>query len=182
MRIGLKAVLMTGVLGCVTFSLVSKAEAEVRPERVYLADAKKNKAYVRDGLIVGGDRAIDDVVVKNIRRSINKGFERVVIDLEANRNGEPAVIQRPPYFQLAATPDERRLVVTMWGRPKLSFDAKKVIAAFKRSSVIERIVLLPRLEDTSWTFVFELKAGSPVEVFELSKPVRLILDIQQKRG
>jgi hypothetical protein len=182
MRIGLSTALSLFYLTAIFASGVGRAYAEIRPERVYVADDKKSKAYVRDGLIVGGDRNIDGVIVKNIRRSANKGFERIVIDLEANQNGEPAAIQRPPYYQLAVTPDERRLVVTLWGKPKLSFDSKKVLADFKKSSVIENIVLLPRLEDNSWTFVFELRRGFPVEVFELTKPVRLILDIQQKKS
>jgi hypothetical protein len=40
-------------------------------------------------------------------------------------------------------------------------------------------MLLPRLEDQTWTLAFELKSKSPVEVFELTKPVRIILDIKK---
>jgi hypothetical protein len=72
--------------------------------------------------------------------------------------------------------------MSVWGRPKLHFNSKKVLAAFKRSSVIQNVVLLPRLEDDSWTFVFELKSESPVEVFELTQPVRVIMDIQRKKN
>lgn len=163
------------------FLLARPLMAEIRPEKIHLAESKKNKSYLHDGLIVGGDQAMDDVTIQDIRRSSNPDFERIVIDLEAKKNGEPSPIQRPPYFQLAVSPDERRLVMSIWGRPKLNFNSKKVIAAFKRSSVIQNVVLLPRLEDDSWTFVFELKSESPVELFELTKPVRLILDIQRRK-
>jgi hypothetical protein len=154
--------------------------AEIRPERVHIAEAKKTKVYIRDGLIVGGDRTIDDVVVKDIRRASNPGFERFVIDLKGTHKGEAPAVQRPPYYQIAITPDERRLVFTIWGKPKLSFDAKKVLNAFKKSKVIQNAMLLPRLEDDLWMFVLELKSDAPLEVFELSNPVRVILDIQHK--
>ena len=71
------------------------AHAELRPEKVYVAENRKTQTYIKDGLIVGGDQAIQDVIVKDIRRAKNPLFERIVIDLEGNQGGEPAVIQRP---------------------------------------------------------------------------------------
>ena len=157
---------------------IGTARAEIRPEKVFSAGLTKTDAYVRDGLITGGDRAVSEVVIKDIRRASNSGYERIVIDLEGNRNGEPVAIERAPYFQVSITPDEKRLVVTLFGKPKLGFDPQKVLAAFKKSAVIERIVLLPALDEGSWTFSLELKSGRPVEVFELASPVRLIMDIR----
>jgi hypothetical protein len=86
-----------------TLSLVSSiasvpAFAEIRPEKIHVADTNKTKSYVHDGLITGGDRAIDSVIVKDIRQSKNPGFERIVIDLEPFQGGETPAIQRPPYF------------------------------------------------------------------------------------
>lgn len=152
--------------------------ADLRPEKVHTADAKKNNFYIQDGLIVGGDQAMDEVVVKDIRRAPNSGFERIVIDLEGNRKGEATPITRPPFYQVAVTPDEKRVVVTLFGRPKLAFDPKKIIAGFKKSSVVEFIELLPRVEEDRWTFVMELKPGYPIEVFELTQPARIIMDVR----
>jgi hypothetical protein len=168
---------LTGTFG---FSLV--AHAELRPEKVYLADLKKTKNYVKDGLITGGDQAINEFVIKDIRRAPNTGFERIVIDLEGNRNGDSVAIARPPYFQVAVTPDEKRLVFTLFGRPSLDIDAKRVLSSFKKSAVIEKLNLFPLLDETSWTFAFELKGGHPVEIFELSKPTRIIVDIQNGKS
>ena len=147
-------------------------------DQVHVVEPRKNKAYIKDGVFIGGDRAIDDVVVKDIRRAANLGFDRMVIDLEGNKNGEPAAISRPPYYQISVSPEEKRLTFTVWGRPKLHFNAKKVLAAFKKSPIIQKIELLPRLEDNSWTFTVNLKSGTPVEVFELSDPIRIIVDIR----
>jgi hypothetical protein len=124
-------------------SIIHIAHADLRPEKVYIAENRKTQTYIKDGLIVGGDQSINEVVVKDIRNAKNPLFERVVIDLEGNENGEPAALQRPPYYQVAVTPDEHRLVFTVWGSPKLDFDAKKVESRFKSTSLVPGIGMLP---------------------------------------
>jgi hypothetical protein len=158
--------------------LGSGARAELRADSVHTAQAKKSGAYVRDGVVTGGDQAVTGVVVRDIRRAPNAGFERIVIDLQGNRDGEPVAIERPPYYQVSVNPDEKRLIFTVWGKPKLAFDSKRVLAAFRKSASILNLTLLPLLEPDSWTFVAELKSGSPIEVFELSNPVRIIIDVR----
>jgi hypothetical protein len=165
-----------------SLALCASARAELRPEKVYVAENRKTQTYIKDGLIIGGDQAIQDVVVKDIRRAKNPLFERVVIDLEGNQAGEPAAIQRPPYYQVAVTPDEKRLVFTVFGKPKLALDAKKVTAEFKRSQWVQGIQLYPKVERDSWTFALEMKSGQAVEVFELADPVRIIVDIRNSKG
>ena len=154
--------------------------AALRPEKIHVADERKNQAYIDDGLIIGGDRNVQ-ATIKDIRRSNNEGFERVVIDLDSTDPAENASIQRPPYYQIEVTPDEKRLVVTIWGQPKSDFNPKKVIAAFKRSAIMKDIVLLPRLEDPLWIFTFDLKSDVSVEAFELSKPPRVIMDVKLRK-
>jgi len=177
----MNSLVFTSIFALASVSLACAATASaahLKPEKVHVAEARKNQAYVKDGLIVGGDRAINDVVVKDIRRGKGPGFDRWVIDLEGNRSGEPAAIQRPPYYQVAVTPDEKRLVFTLWGSPKLGFNSKKVVAAMMKSPAIEAVELFPRVDDETWTFSINLKAGRPVEVFELSNPVRIIVDVK----
>ncbi len=170
------------VTGLLALLISTYALAELRPEKMHVADAKKTEAYVKDGMFTGGDRAIDGVLVKDIRRAVNPGYERVVIDLEGTLNGESSPISRAPYYQIAVSPEERRIVLTIWGKPRLGFNARKVIAAFKKSPVVRSVELLPKLEEDSWTFVFETKGEAPIEVFELSKPARIIMDIQTRKG
>ena len=160
----------------------ASALADLRPEKVYIAENRKTQTYIKDGLIVGGDQAIQDVVVKDIRRAKNPLFERIVVDLEGNQAGEPSAIQRPPYYQVAVTPDEKRLVFTVYGKPKLSLDAKKVNSEFKHSEWVQGIQLYPKIEKDSWTFALDMKSGQAVEVFELADPVRVIIDIRNSKG
>lgn len=156
----------------------SLAWCDLRPEKVFLADDKKTKNYIKDGLITGGDQTTHDFTIKDIRHAKNSDYERLVIDIDTGHPAETTPIAHAPYYQVAITPDEKRLVVTLYGKPKLSFNAKKVAEAFKRSAKVQKINLLPLLDDESWTFSFDMKSGHPVEVFELSNPIRIILDIK----
>lgn len=155
-----------------------QAQAALDPQKVFNADLRKNKFYVKDGLTVGGDRNVDDVVVLAIRHAVQPDYERFVVDLEGNGEGESIAIQRAPYYQVAVQPDSSRVVVTVWGSPKIGFDPKKAMTKLKTNSVVSKVELLPILEKDRWSFVVHLKTPSAVEVFELSNPVRIILDIR----
>ncbi|MFN7685154.1 MAG: hypothetical protein ACK5QT_07060 [Oligoflexia bacterium] len=158
------------------------AAAAVEPQRVFQAEARKTRHYLADGVVVGGDSAIQSVRVKEIRRAANsEGFERIVIDLQASRaDGEPTALARAPYYQVSINPEERRLIYTITGKPRLDFDAPKVVAAFKKSPVVQSVELLPAVHADQWSFVLNLKSGRPVEVFDLSQPARIITDIRLK--
>jgi hypothetical protein len=158
----------------------ANASAEVRPDRVHAVEGRKAGVYVDDGIYAGGDHAIEDVNTQDIRRASNRGFERIVIDLTGTSEGESVAIPRPPYYQVSISPDEQRVLVTLWGNPKLSFNARKVLREFSRSPSVKKIDLYPKLEADSWTFALELKSARPVEVFDLANPVRIILDIRSQ--
>ena len=154
------------------------ALSAIKPDQVFVADAKKNKSYVGNGVIVGGDWAIDDFTVSGIRRASNAGYERIVIDLEGNRSGEPAAVDRPPYYHVAISPEPKRVIVTILGKPRLGFDPSKVSSAFKKSALVNKVELLPLVERDRWSFVLNLKRAGSVEVFELNHPTRIILDLK----
>lgn len=153
----------------------------LNPDHIHSASSQKLNFYIRDGLFSGGDRAIEDVIVLDIRFAKNQGYERMVIDLEGNHMGEVGPLSKPPYYQVAITPDMKRLAVTVFGRPKLSFDPKRVQMAFKKSQSIKNVEILPLLEKDRWSFVLNLAQENPVEVFELTNPVRIIVDIKTKK-
>lgn len=163
-------------------TVFSVANASLPPSKVFTASAKKLGAYVEDGVITGGDQAISRVVIKGFRFAQNSGFDRMVIDLEGMLDGEPAAISRAPYFQVAVSPEEERVVFTIWGKPKLDFDAQKAVQAFKKSAAVRSVEILPRLDDDSWTFVLSMQPGHSIEVFELGSPVRIIADIRTSAG
>ncbi len=178
---------MIKLIGLLVFGLshhytFSDAFSALNPEKVYPVETKKTDVYIHEGLFVGGDRAIIDVVIKDIRRATNSEYERLVLDLEKNEEGEKKGLERPPYFHVAVAPLKKQLIFTVWGKPKLSFNSKKVIQAFKKSKWVDHLELYPYLEENRWTFVVGLKSGQErVEVFELSNPMRIIVDIRPSK-
>ena len=180
MKRRLDSAVVVSVLFSGLFSV--SATGAIEPQRVFQADGKKTRNYLADGVVVGGDSAIQSVRVKDIRRAANpEGFERIVIDLDASRaDGEPTALARAPYYQVSINPEERRLIYTVWGRPQVDFVPAKVVGAFKKSPVVESIELLPAVHADQLSFVLNLKSGRPVEVFDLSQPARIITDIRLK--
>lgn len=152
----------------------------IKPEKVHQADSTKSHAYIQDGLVVGGHRAIQNVVIRDFRYAINSDFERIVLDLEGSRGGGPAAIAKPPYYQVAISPEMQRIVFTLFGSPKLAFDVKKSLQSTKRSKAISKVEFFPMLESDRWTFVLHLKDGYPAEIFELKSPTRVIVDLKTK--
>ncbi len=147
----------------------SRASAALEPSQVRAALPKKTESYLRDGVITGGDREIHSGIVKDVRRATNGGFERIVIDLDA---------EKAPYYQAAIDPTSRRILVTIFGSPKLAINAKKIVDQFRASPLVARVEFFPLVEEDSWTFALYLKAAVPVEVFELTAPTRIIFDLK----
>lgn len=162
-------------------TVASQAFGAINPDQIYLTETKKKNFYINEGLFVGGDRAINDVVIQDIRTGQNAGFERVVIDISGSKNGHPAVIERPPYYQVAYNRDEKKVIFSVWGNPKLNFEPEKVMRSLKKSKLIKQVELLPKVEPELWTFAIHLEKGNAVEVFELSTPVRIIVDLRQRK-
>jgi hypothetical protein len=148
---------------------ISTAGAALEPSQVREALPKKTESYLKDGLISGGDREIHSEIVKDVRRATNGTFERVVVDLDS---------ERAPYYQAAIDSSQRRILVTLFGSPKLALNAKKIVEQFRKSGLIARVEFFPLVEEDSWTFALYLRAAVPVEVFELTAPTRIIFDLK----
>ncbi len=166
------------------FSNPLSAQANVpslNADRVHTSAGQKLNFYIREGLFAGGDRTIEDVVVLDIRFAKNQGYERLVLDLEGNHKGDLGALKKPPYYQVSVTPDMKRLTVTLFGKPRLSIDPKRIHTAFRKSQNVSSLELLPLLEKDRWSFIVNLAQEQPVEVFELSNPIRIIVDIKNKK-
>lgn len=160
----------TRILSCFALVLfISTAGAALEPSQVREALPKKTASYLKEGIISGGDREVHHGIVKDVRRATNGGFERIVIDLDA---------EKAPYYQAAIDPVQRRILVTVFGSPKLAINAKKIVEQFRKSPVVRRVEFFPLVEEDSWTFALYLRAAVPVEVFELTAPTRIIFDLK----
>lgn len=153
------------------------------PEQVYIAEAKKTSHYVKEGLISGGDGSVQNVVLKDLRFSKNNAvqgvpFERLVLDIDVKSMPDGVAIPRPPFYQVDLTPELKRVVVTVFGSVKLGLNPAKSVRLLRASSTIERLEFLPQVLKDRWSFVLYLKKPIGIEVFELSQPTRVILDLR----
>jgi hypothetical protein len=156
-------------LGLITILTIAPAFSAIAKSEVYRAEPKKTQVYIHEGVIEGGESTVQNAFVSNIRRSKNADYERVVLDLDA---------KQIPSFHISVEPDLKRVVVTISGNARTSFEATKVVEAFKKSRLIEKVELFPKIEEQSWTFNLKLKKDVPVEAFTLSAPNRIVVDLK----
>lgn len=153
-----------------------------QPEKIHISDIRKTNVYYKEGLIVGGDQLMDQVLVTGVRHYEHKEFERITVELSGTHQGTVAAIPRPPYYQVALDPIQKRMVLTLFGKP-ITLQFKKDLfleSVQKKSKTIQAASLFPVLEKDRWSASFELKKVSKVEVFELKNPTRIVIDIQKE--
>jgi hypothetical protein len=170
---------------CLLFLSPTSSQSKIIPEKVHTilsGTSESNSPFWQEGLFTGGDRSMNETVIKNIRYSVHPQHERMVIELNTTQNGEIAAIPRPPYYQFVLDPRLSRLTLTFWGDPKLHFDPKKLHQLLRKSSLISSLNLLPKLEDELWSFGLSMKNRVEIKVFELDSPVRIIIDIRAVKG
>jgi len=164
---------------CLSISLSHPLQADLTPDLIHHASHQKRNLYFNNALFVGGDGSLRGIILQDITCSSQKDHERITITLEINRNGEPLPLAKPPYYQIAIeTKSSPTLTVAIWGYPHLHFDAKKVQSSFQTIPIVQNLSLFPKLEEDHWTFSMTLAKKSALEVYELSHPARIVLDIR----
>lgn len=155
------------------------AFGSIDPTQVHQAKERKTNSFISDGVFVGGDRSVQEIVVSNVRHSMNSGYERVVVDLKKNEKGELQGMDKTPFYHAAVSKDQGRVVFTLFGNPRLDLNPQAVLGTFKKSKLIKNIDFMPLLEKDRWQFIVELSNPAAVEVFALLNPTRLILDLRK---
>ena len=139
----------------------------------------KKELYREEATYTGGDRTTSDFRIQAIRISPQKpNFDRVVLDFAGNQNGEAVAVARPPYYQVEINSAKQLLWVTVYGKPKLAFNTEQTKRSAGKTKSIATIDLLPVVDQDRWTFSVPLKSGIKAEVFELTEPARLIIDLK----
>lgn len=146
------------------------------PVERHVVSGSKSGHYFSEGLFAGGDKTVTSAKLRDIRRGPNPklGFERVVLDLDSD-----AQAGMLPHFEVNAVPAEGKILVSIWADVNYDFDGAKVQKAFAKSTRILRVNPLPRVEDglTIIEFFTKPQKKVKVEVFKLSNPGRIILDL-----
>jgi hypothetical protein len=154
----------------------------LKPDKIHVAERQKTSTWVREGLVTGGDGSVEGVVVRNVKfGKPGQGVERFVIELTAPQKG---LLTKAPYYQMAVTPELQQLTLTVFGAPKLQFDDAKLMktALVKKSQFFdEKMRIQDAIEKDRWNLTLPLKRSAPVavEVFELSNPLRIVIDVKK---
>lgn len=170
---------MSTFLFFLTSLMVSPSQAQFDDSGFKQALKVKKNAYLNEGSFTGGDRAQSDFRVQNVRVAANPaGYDRVVVDFAGNDLGEASKLARPPYYLVDIDHLNKRVSVTIYGKPKLDFSTQTTLQSVKKAKVLERINFIPMVNADRWTFTIEGKNAFKAEVFELSDPARLIIDLK----
>jgi hypothetical protein len=157
----------------------SSALAQVDTENFHQALKLKKNFYLKTGVVSGGDSTSSDFVVKQIRSAKNpEGYDRLVIELSGNEAGGTSTLKRPPYYQVQVDSATQSIHATLYGKPKLDFSAQSTVAQAKKTTTIEKINLMPMVDADRWTWTIKTRAGTKAEVFELTDPARIIVDLK----
>lgn len=132
----------------------------------------KKNAYLAEGSFSGGDGANTDFHVSQVRVAANPaGYDRLVIELKPEAG-------RPPFYMVENDPSNKRVQVTLYGKAKLDFSSQTAIQQAKKTKHISRLEFLPLLGSDRFTFVIKTQVAVKTEVFELSTPSRIIIDLK----
>jgi hypothetical protein len=131
----------------------------------------KKGAYLSNGSVSGGDRQSSDFQVVSVRAASNpEGYDRLVIDL--------GKVKRPPFFLIQNDGNADRILVTLYGKVKLDFSSQSAIQAARKTKTIKKLEFLPLLEEDRWVFSAHTQGPVKMEVFELTDPARIIIDLK----
>ena len=139
----------------------------------------KKDAYLSEASFSGGDRSHSDFRVSQVRVAPNPaGYDRIVIELSGNAGGEKSSLDRPPFFMVENDPSNHRVQVTVYGKAKLDFSSQAAAQQAKKAKLISRLEFIPLVDADRWSWVIHTQVAVKAEVFELSEPARIIIDVK----
>jgi hypothetical protein len=140
----------------------------------------KKEVYLTEGSFSGGDRASSDYRITQVRIAANPaGYDRIVIDLSGNTMGEKSTLSRPPFYMVELDPSNHKVNVTLYGKPKLDFSTQTAIQSARKTKTISKLDFVPLVNSDRWTWSIQSQAAVKAEVFELTDPARIIIDLKK---
>ncbi len=163
----------------VLISLNPLAHAQFDDLKFKQALKVKKDFYLSEGAFTGGDRTSSDFTVSNVRVAANPaGYDRVVIDLSGNQLGEKSAMARPPFYLIEVDSTGQRVLVTLYGKPKLDFSTLSSKQSAKKAKIISDLEFTPLANKDRWTWAIHTRHVAKAEVFELTAPARIIIDLK----
>lgn len=141
----------------------------------------KKNAYLKDGVITGGVAGTGTSLL-NVRRafSAKAELERLIISL-GDKEAKP-LKGEPTYFQAAMDASNNRMVLDITQLKLSKVSEQQVQRLFKSSPYVSSVSFTLDPEDKAASMVVNLKRPMKLEVFRLSKPARIVLDLKPLKG
>ena len=140
----------------------------------------KKEVYLGEGAFSGGDRLSSDFHISNIRMAANPaGYDRIVIDLGGNTLGEKSELSRSPFYLVSVNQNKKQVDVTLFGKAKVDFSTQSVIQAARKMKTIAELDFIPTVVEDRWIWSIKTQGAIKAEVFELTNPARIIIDLKK---
>ncbi len=141
--------------------------------------AKKN-VLLGAGAFTGGDGTLKDFRVTAMRAGTSpEGYDRFVIDLIGNEKGVASPLNRAPRFHVENIPATKQVVISLFGKPKVEASLANAQASVRKTKFVEALQVYPVLDDGTFALTLKTSEAVRTEVFELSKPSRIIIDLKK---
>ena len=139
----------------------------------------KKNIYLSEGSLTGGDRSISHFRVAQVRVAANAaGYDRIVLEIQGNESSTQSKLTHPPFYLVENDPDNKRVIITLYGKPTLDFSRQASEQQARKTKHISSLEFLPLVEEDRWTWVIHTQVPVKTEVFELSEPARIIIDLK----
>jgi hypothetical protein len=139
----------------------------------------KKNAYTSEGSITGGSRETRDFIISQIRVAANPaGYDRIVLEIEGNAGGEKSAVSAPPFYLVENDPSNKLVIVTLYGKAKLDFSRQMATQQARKAKLISKLDFLAEVTEDRWTWTIHTEVPVRAEVFELSSPARIIIDLK----
>lgn len=159
-----------------------KQQKETSKKKTKKSTTKKpkatNKPLATTKSFTGG-KISDGLDMHKIRASANPARTRLVFESYTKTQNNATLSKADNSGNYLFTYDRETLTITALIDGYRAFTALQgaKIATFPAGSMVEKITLLPYMDDSGYKFTIKIKEEAEVKVFELKKPGRIVVDI-----
>lgn len=138
---------------------------------------EKKNAYLSDGVFIGGRAQVQGVALLGVRRAFSpkSELERVIVSL-GDREAKP-LSDQVGYFQASMDPANRRMVLDIAQMQLSKVSEAQVQRLFRKSPNVASVEFTMDPQDKAASMVVNFKRPMRLEVFQLRKPARIVLDM-----
>jgi hypothetical protein len=149
--------------------------SDFKPENVVIAASENQDFYMPYGIVIGGNRSVDNAVVRSVHWD---SHDSIVIEVGKNNAGTISSLEALPYFHVGL--ERTYIMVSIWNVVHDFLNLNQLNQLLSPDSKVRNAVCLPKLEDRFWSIVFYIKDTVLFQVSELKNPARILIKLKNK--